>query len=184
MNFQDARYQFYFLSGENTWGAAPGSEATHGPEIGCAAAAAASPARYFSHRPARDSERRAAPAGLRLRLSAPPSFLLLQSRRARVPRTSSSSPSSPSSSSLGLLPSDRPGSSRTKTQTLWVQRRNCFRRLRHVAARSKERREVTSATAPSPPEVAAKGAGRGHVISSSKTSTPPLPAKGAWSRPR
>lgn len=116
--------------------------------------------------------------------ASPPSFLLLQSRRARVPRTSSSAPSSPSSSSLGLLPSDRPGSSRTKTQTLWVQRRNCFRRLRHVAARSKERREVTSATAPSPPKWPPKGRGWSHVALSIKRSTPPLPAKGAWPRPR
>lgn len=137
---------------------------TAGPEIGCAAAtAAASPARSFSHWPAQDSERRAAPAGLRLRLSAPPSSFLLQSRRARVPRTSSSSSSS---SSLGLLPSDRPGSSRTKTQTLRVQRRYCFRRLRHVAARSKERREVTSAVAPP------RRRGRSHV-----TSPPPLSAE-------
>lgn len=37
MNFQDARHQLCFLSGENTWGAAPGSEATHGPEMGFAA---------------------------------------------------------------------------------------------------------------------------------------------------
>lgn len=166
MNFQDARYQCFLLSGENTWGAVPGSEATHGPEIGRAAVAAASPTPCFSHWPTRDSERRAAPAGLRLRLSAPPSSLLLQSRRARVPRTSSSSSSS-SSSSLRLLPSDRPGSSRTKTQTLWVQRRNCFRRLRHVAARSKERREVISAAAPSrgPGSGFLRGGPRGHVTS-------------------
>lgn len=98
MNFQDARYQCFLLSGENTWGAVPGSEATHGPEIRRAAVAAASPTRCFSHWPTRDSERRAAPAGLRLRLSAPPSSLLLQSRPARVPRTSSSSSSSSSSS--------------------------------------------------------------------------------------
>lgn len=89
-----------------------------------------------------------------LRLSPPP-----ESRRARVPRTSSLSSSPSSSSSLGLLPSDRPGSSRTKTQTVWVQRRNCFRRLRHVVARSKERCEVTSASAPSMRRTAASTGG-------------------------
>lgn len=141
--------------------ASPGSsEATHGParrsdapelqQRRCLLA----PSSHSGRRGTPSAARRAAaPAGLRLRLSVPPSFLLLlQSRRARVPRTSSSSSLSSSSfsssSSLGLLPSDRPGSSRTKTQTLGLRRRNCFRRLRHVAARSEERRDVTSTAAP------------------------------------
>lgn len=84
---------------------------------------------------------RVAPAGPRLRLSSPPpSVLLLRRRRARVPTTSSSS-------SLRLLPSP-PSSFPNQNTNTRVQRRNHFRRLRHVAARSKVRRVVTSAVAP------------------------------------
>lgn len=124
---------------------------------------------------------RVALAGQRLRLSAPPpSVLLLRRRRARVPTTSSSS-------SLCLLPSP-PSSFPNQNTNTRVQRRNHFRRLRHVAARSKVRRVVTSAVAPyQRPREGLQGAVPVPRDLASPTSPPPsarwLKAPGSGARP-